>query len=96
MKLPDNAPRNAVGPHSKQQQERPTDMHFGTVKTFDPVRQTGTIIPEHSRRPIRIDGGAVNRAGLGQVASGQRLGYSIATSRRGPRAVDLWATWSGR
>jgi cold shock CspA family protein len=72
-------------------------MHFGTVKTFDPVRQTGIIIPESSdRRPIRIDRTAVSRAGLGQVAEGQRLGFSIARSRRGPRAVNLWATWSGR
>ncbi len=71
-------------------------MHFGTVKSFDPVRQTGIIIPEAGRRPIRIDREAVNRAGLGQVAEGQRLGFSVARSRRGPRAVDLWATWSGR
>ena len=71
-------------------------MHFGTVKTFDPVRQTGIIIPEHGRRPIRIDREAVARAGLGQVASGQRLGFSIAKSRHGPRAIGLWATWSGR
>jgi cold shock CspA family protein len=71
-------------------------MHFGTVKTFDPVRQTGIIIPEHDRRPIRIDRDAVARAGLGQVAEGQRLGFNLARSRRGHRAVDLWATWSGR
>jgi cold shock CspA family protein len=71
-------------------------MHFGTVKTFDPVRQTGIIIPEHDCRPIRIDCEAVSRAGLGQVCEGQRLGFSVAKSRRGARAVDLWATWSGR
>jgi CspA family cold shock protein len=71
-------------------------MHFGTVKTFDPVRQTGLIIPEQGRRPIRIDRDAVARAGLGQVAAGQRLGFSLARDRRGPRAIDLWATWSGR
>lgn len=71
-------------------------MHFGTVKSFDPVRQTGTIIPEEGRRPVRIDRDAVNRAGLGQVAEGQRLGFSLANGRRGPRAVNLWAMWSGR
>ncbi len=71
-------------------------MHFGTVKTFDPVMQTGLITPEQGRRPIRIDRDAVNRAGLGQVAEGQRLGFSLANDRRGPRAIDLWATWSGR
>ncbi len=71
-------------------------MHYGTVKSFDPARQTGIIIPEHDHRPIRIDGKAVARAGLGQIAEGQRLGFSVTPGRRGPRAVDLWATWSGR
>lgn len=71
-------------------------MHFGTVRTFDPVTQTGLITPDHGVPAIAIDRGAVARAGLGQLAAGQRLGFSVKKHRRGLRAVDLWATWSGR
>jgi cold shock CspA family protein len=71
-------------------------MHFGTVCTFDPVTQTGLILPDQGRATIAIDRDAVARAGLGQLAAGQRLGFNVEMRRRGSRAVDLWATWSGR
>lgn len=71
-------------------------MHYGTVKAFDPVRGIGLITPDNGKRNIRLTQSAVNEAGLGQVAAGQKLGFDIRSGGRGPTAENLWATWSNR
>lgn len=67
---------------------------FGTVKCFDCGTGEGWITPEAGGSDVGVNGAAVAHAGLGQLASGQTLGFHIAEGSR--TAVDLWATWSNR
>jgi len=69
-------------------------MTFGTVRCFDCRTGEGWITPDDGSRDISVQQAAVNEAGLGQLATGQTVGFHIAARQR--TAVDLWATWSNR
>ena len=67
---------------------------FGTVRCYKPRTGQGWITPDDGTRDVRVYPVAVNDAGLGQLAIGQTVGFTV--SGRRPHAVDLWATWSNR
>ena len=69
-------------------------IKFGTVRCYDHGKGEGWITPEDGGRDIGVRQAAVTRAGLGQIAKGQTLGFLVANGSR--TAVDLWATWSNR
>lgn len=70
------------------------EMNFGTVRSFDCLTGKGWITPNDGSDEVEIGKPAVQHAGLGQLAVGQRLGFRICEYHR--TAVDLWATWSHR
>jgi CspA family cold shock protein len=72
------------------------DMTFGTVKHFDLTKGCGLIAPDGGRRDVFVYQPDVDRAGLGQLAARQRLGFDTGDCRSGPKAANLWATFGDR
>ncbi len=71
-------------------------MHFGSVKYFNLDKGYGLITQEDSSEDIIVQQTEVDRAGLGQLAARQRLGFEIEACSRGRKAVNLWATFGDR
>jgi CspA family cold shock protein len=69
---------------------------FGTVRCYDSQSGMGWIAPEDGGGDIAVYAAAVNAAGLGQLASNQKIGFEVSAGPRGRRATGLWATWSNR
>jgi len=63
------------------------NMAIGTVKWFDPAKGFGFIQPESGDKDVFVHISAVQRAGLGSLAEGQRINYEVVTER-GKLAAD--------
>ena len=66
-------------------------MAIGTVKWFNPVKGFGFIQPENGSRDVFVHISAVERAGLGTLAEGQRVSYNVVEERGKQAAADLKA-----
>ena len=66
-------------------------MAIGTVKWFNPVKGFGFIQPENGSRDVFVHISAVERAGLGTLAEGQRVSYNVVAERGKQAAADLKA-----
>ena len=64
-------------------------MAIGNVKWFNPVKGFGFIQPEDGSRDVFVHISAVERAGLGTLAEGQRVSYSVVEERGKQAAADL-------
>lgn len=62
-------------------------MATGTVKWFNPTKGFGFIEPEDGGRDVFVHISAVERAGLGTLAEGQKISYEVVTER-GKQAAD--------
>ena len=62
-------------------------MATGTVKWFNPTKGFGFIEPEDGDRDVFVHISAVERAGLGTLAEGQKVSYEVVTER-GKQAAD--------
>ncbi len=62
-------------------------MATGTVKWFNPTKGFGFIEPEDGGRDVFVHISAVERAGLGTLAEGQKVSYEVVTER-GKQAAD--------
>jgi CspA family cold shock protein len=62
-------------------------MAIGTVKWFNPAKGFGFIAPEDGDRDVFVHISAVERAGMGTLAEGQRVSYDVVTER-GKQAAD--------
>lgn len=62
-------------------------MATGTVKWFNPTKGFGFIAPEDGGNDVFVHITAVERAGLGTLAEGQRISYEVVTER-GKQAAD--------
>lgn len=62
-------------------------MAIGTVKWFNPTKGFGFIAPEDGDRDVFVHISAVERAGMGTLAEGQRVSYDVVTER-GKQAAD--------
>jgi CspA family cold shock protein len=62
-------------------------MAIGTVKWFNPTKGFGFIAPENGDRDVFVHISAVERAGMGTLAEGQRVSYDVVTER-GKQAAD--------
>ena len=71
-------------------------MTFGIVKFFDLTKGCGLIAPDGGTGDVVVHQLDVDRAGLGQLAAEQRLGFDTVVCQSGPRAVNLWATFGNR
>ena len=73
-----------------------TKVTFGTVKFFDLTKGFGMIAPDGKTSEIVVYQPEVDQAGLGQLAARQRLGFDVAASQSGSKAINLWATFGNR
>jgi cold shock protein len=64
-----------------------TIMAIGTVKFFNTTKGFGFIAPENGDKDVFVHISAVERAGLGTLTEGQRVGYEVVTER-GRLAAD--------
>ena len=53
----------------------------GTVKWFNAAKGFGFIRPEDGDKDVFVHISAVERAGLGTLAEGQRISYEVVTER---------------
>ena len=64
-------------------------MAIGTVKWFNPSKGFGFIQPEDGSNDVFVHISAVERAGLGTLAEGQRVSYNVVEERGKQAAADL-------
>jgi CspA family cold shock protein len=57
-------------------------MQFGTVKWFNATKGYGFIQPEDGGADVFVHISAVERAGLGSLNEGQRVGFELERDRR--------------
>ena len=66
-------------------------MAIGTVKFFNPTKGFGFIQPESGEKDVFVHVSAVEQAGMGTLAEGQRVSYDIVTERGKQAAGNLKA-----
>ncbi len=63
-------------------------MAKGTVKWFNPTKGFGFIEPEDGGKDAFVHISAVERAGLGTLAEGQRVSFELVAGRDGKMAAE--------
>jgi CspA family cold shock protein len=66
-------------------------MTIGTVKFFNSTKGFGFITPEGGGKDVFVHATAVEMAGLGNLAEGQRVTFDIQPDAKGSKAVNLAA-----
>jgi CspA family cold shock protein len=66
-------------------------MAIGTVKWFDPAKGYGFIQPEDGSKDVFVHVSAVESAGMGSLAEGQRVSYDVTNERGKQAATNLSA-----
>jgi len=61
----------------------------GTVKWYNPEKGFGFIGSDRGGRDIFVHASALNRAGIADLAEGQRVAVDVVDGRKGPEAADL-------
>ena len=64
-------------------------MTIGTVKFFNTTRGFGFISPEDGTKDVFVHISAVEQAGMGSLAEGQKVSFDSQPDDRGPKAVNL-------
>ncbi len=64
-------------------------MTIGTVKFFNQTRGFGFISPEDGTKDVFVHVTAVEQAGMGSLAEGQKVSFDVQPDDRGPKAVNL-------
>jgi CspA family cold shock protein len=66
-------------------------MAVGTVKFFNTAKGFGFITPDGGEKDVFVHITAVEAAGMGSLAEGQKVGFDIEPDARGSKAVNLRA-----
>jgi CspA family cold shock protein len=66
-------------------------MATGTVKWFNTQKGFGFIQPDGGGNDVFVHISAVERAGMGSLAEGQKIKYDVAMDRGKPAATNLSA-----
>jgi cold shock protein len=64
-------------------------MTIGTVKFFNTSKGFGFIAPEGGGKDVFVHASALQRAGLVDLAEGQRVVVDIAEGHKGPEAAGI-------
>jgi CspA family cold shock protein len=64
-------------------------MATGTVKFFNTQKGFGFIQPDDGGKDVFVHISAVERAGMGSLAEGQKVKYDVAMERGKPAATNL-------
>lgn len=63
-------------------------MANGTVKWFNKVKGFGFIQPEDGSKDVFVHISAVERAGLGDLAEGQRVAFEVVKGKDGKLSAE--------
>ena len=63
-------------------------MATGTVKWFNKVKGFGFIQPDDGSKDVFVHISAVERAGLGNLAEGQKVSFDLSKGRDGKVSAD--------
>ena len=63
-------------------------MAIGTVKWFNPTKGFGFIEPEDGSKDAFVHISAVERAGLGTLAEGQKVSYELQPGQNGKSSSE--------
>jgi len=63
-------------------------MAVGKVKWFNPAKGFGFIQPDDGSKDVFVHISAVERAGLGTLAEGQKIQYELARGKDGKTSAD--------
>jgi CspA family cold shock protein len=66
-------------------------MTIGTVKFFNSTKGFGFIQPEDGAKDVFVHASAVEQAGMGTLAEGQRVSFDVVTERGKLAASNLKA-----
>jgi CspA family cold shock protein len=66
-------------------------MTIGTVKFFNPGKGFGFVAPEGGGKDVFVHVSAVEAAGMGVLAEGQRISFDTQSDAKGAKAVNLKA-----
>ena len=66
-------------------------MTIGTVKFFNTGKGFGFITPDGGNKDVFVHATAVEAAGMGSLAEGQRVSFDIQPDAKGSKAVNLQA-----
>jgi cold shock protein len=64
-------------------------MTIGTVKFFNSSKGFGFIAPDGGGKDVFVHATAVEAAGMGNLAEGQRLSFETQPDAKGSKAVNL-------
>ncbi len=64
-------------------------MTIGTVKFFNATKGFGFIQPENGEKDVFVHISAVEQAGMGTLAEGQRVSFDVVTERGKLAASNL-------
>ncbi len=64
-------------------------MTIGTVKFFNATKGFGFIQPENGEKDVFVHISAVEQAGMGTLAEGQRVSFEVVTERGKLAASNL-------
>jgi CspA family cold shock protein len=62
---------------------------FGTVKFYAPEKGFGFIVRDLGGKDIFVHASALNRAGISELAEGQRVAVDMVEGGKGPEAVSI-------
>jgi CspA family cold shock protein len=62
-------------------------MPSGTVKWYNPAKGFGFITPDDDRSDVFVHVSSVERAGVGELACGDRLSFQLTADRRSGRVA---------
>ena len=63
-------------------------MPIGTVKWFNPVKGYGFIEPEDGSKDAFVHISAVERAGLSNLAEGQKVSFDLQPGKNGKSSAE--------
>ena len=63
-------------------------MPIGTVKWYNKVKGFGFIQPEDGSKDVFVHISAVERAGLGTLAEGQKVSFELSRGKDGKTSAD--------
>jgi CspA family cold shock protein len=64
-------------------------MPTGTVKWFNPTKGYGFVVPDDGGKDVFVHISEVQKAGLNELAEGQKLDYELVSNRGKTSAGDL-------
>jgi cold shock protein len=72
-----------------QRSDQAAVEEIGTVKWYNPDKGFGFIIRDSGGKDIFVHASALNRAGINELAEGQRVAVDMVAGSKGPEAVNI-------